>query len=152
MAPQTDRLPPAECVKEKLRCQLFCILTDRFEQMPTEGAVRFGMWQLLAGRELLSLALAQLAGLAQLARVVWLAMAGADGLAGRAGTVGTAGTAGQRAEPGPTEEQPRLVALAAGACAGESQDLLSQHSLSPFIWQLYSQYGGVGSKSFGSTF
>lgn len=41
--------------------------------MPTEGAVRFGMWQLLAGRELLSLALAQLAQLAQILWLVWLA-------------------------------------------------------------------------------
>lgn len=42
--------------------------------MPTEGAVRFGMWQLLAGRELLGPAqLAQLAQLEWLARLVWLA-------------------------------------------------------------------------------
>jgi len=52
--------------------QLFCILADLLEQMPTEGAVRSGMQQRLAGRQLLRLApLAQLAQLAQLAGVLW---------------------------------------------------------------------------------
>lgn len=33
--------------KNGTNCQLLCNLTDRFVQMPTEGAVRFGMWELL---------------------------------------------------------------------------------------------------------
>lgn len=64
--------------------------------------------------------------------------AGTAGTDTVAGLAGTAGTAGQPAEPGPTEEQPWLVVLPAGARAGESQDLLHQRSLSLFIWQLYS--------------
>lgn len=114
---QADYLPRGHRAKKKPSKNTFPpfhILAETFEQMPTEGAVRSGMWQISPGRH----------------RALSLALHSWCGCLG-----GTSGTSG-RAWPCP----PTALAGASRcwSCLWEPQDLLSQGWISPFTGRFHS--------------